>query len=137
VRFEDVLFLDAESVEEAHDEELSLSGGTPGLRDRGLLESAVATPRATFDGAPLHATLARMAAALGCSLARNHAFVDGNKRIALSAAIAFLELNGVEIDLGPEWEEIIVRVATGACSRDELAHLFANAMGADVDVVVG
>jgi death-on-curing family protein len=64
-------------------------------------------------------------------------FVDGNKRIALSAAIAFLELNGVEIELGPEWEEIIVRVATGACSRDELADPFANAMGADVDVVVG
>ena len=80
MRFEDVIFLDADSVEEAHDEELSLSGGTRGLRDRGLLESAVA---------------------------------------------------------GPEWEEIIVRVATGTCSRDELADLIENAMGADVDVVVG
>ncbi len=73
------------------------SGGASGIRDLGALESALAPPRATFDGINLHASLHAKAAALGYSLALNHPFIDGNKRVAHAAMEAFVMLNGFEI----------------------------------------
>jgi len=73
------------------------SGGSGGVRDMGLLESALARPQATFDGVALYPTLTEKAAALLESLVRNHAFVDGNKRVGLVAAGLFLERNGVRL----------------------------------------
>jgi death-on-curing protein len=70
------------------------TGGEHGIRDLGLLESAVARPQATFDGADLYPDLFLKTAALMESLSQNHPFVDGNKRTAITAAAMFLQLNG-------------------------------------------
>ncbi len=80
-----------------HQALLDETGGATGIRDIGMLESALAQPRATFGGDDLHPTLFAKAAALGFSLALNHAFVDGNKRVAHAAMEVFLLLNGVEL----------------------------------------
>ena len=98
------------------------SGGATGIRDLGLLESALAQPKATFDGLDLHATLIDKAAALGFGLVANHAFVDGNKRIGHAAMETFLVLNSLEIKAGvDEQERLMLDIAAGVCSRDELA----------------
>jgi death-on-curing protein len=93
----DPVFLDVEDVLLIHEEQLPRYGGSPGIRDRGLLESAVAMPRATVGGDFAHEDLFAMAAAYAFHIAQNQPFVDGNKRTGLLAAIVFLDLNGVEI----------------------------------------
>ena len=94
------------------------SGGIVGIRDLGLLESALAQPRATFDGAELYPTVVEKAGALGFSLIQNHAFVDGNKRIGHAAMEVFLVMNGYEIEGSVEEQEVIVLgVASGEVSR--------------------
>ncbi len=102
---------------------LESSGGAPGIRDLGALESALAQPRASFGGADLHASLPAKAAALGCSLALNHAFVDGNKRVAHAAMEVFLMLNGYEI-VAPvdEQEPLMLDLATGHVTREQLTR---------------
>jgi hypothetical protein len=77
-----------------HDDQLRLFGGSAGVRDRGALESAVATPEATFDDEFLHEDLFQMAAAYAFHIAENQPFVDGNKRTGLNAALVFLDVNG-------------------------------------------
>jgi death-on-curing protein len=96
---------------------LESSGGATGIRDLGSLESALAQPRATFGGVDLHASLAAKVAALGFSLALNHPFVDGNKRVAHAAMEVFLILNGHEIVA--TW-----RTKNSSCSRSpqETSH---------------
>ena len=89
--------LDVDDVLALHDALLEEHGGLPGLRDRGLLESAVATPGATFDAAFLHEDLFQMAAAYAFHIAQNQPFVDGNKRTAIGAALVFLDINGVNV----------------------------------------
>ena len=91
-------FLTVEDVEQLHDEQLRLFGGLDGVRDRRALEAAVAIPAASFDGQFLHVGLFSMAAAYAFHLAEDQAFVDGNKRTALNAALAFLGLNGWDVD---------------------------------------
>jgi death on curing protein len=96
------------------------SGGGAGVRDRGLVDSAVYQPQATFAGHELHPTLPDKAAALGYSLAMNHAFVDGNKRIAHAAMELFLVLNGHELDAGvDEQEAVFLRLAASAMTKDD------------------
>lgn len=90
-------FLDVDDVIALHGVLLEAHGGQSGIRDRGLLESAVATPAATFDGAFLHEDLFHMAAAYAFHIAENQPFVDGNKRAAIGAALVFLDINGVDI----------------------------------------
>lgn len=75
-------------------DQLRLFGGSAGIRDRGVLESAVAMPAATFDGELLHTGLFEMAAAYAFHIAEGQPFVDGNKRTALNAALVFLDLMG-------------------------------------------
>lgn len=94
----DPLFLDVEDVLELNGTQLEIYGGAPGLRDRALLESAVAQPQASFGGAFGHDGLFAMAAAYLFHIVSNHAFVDGNKRAGLLSALVFLDLNGVSID---------------------------------------
>lgn len=91
-------FLDVDEVLELHQLQLRRYGGADGLRDRGLLESAVAQPRSSLGGEYAHAGLFAMAAAYLFHIVRNHAFVDGNKRTGLLAALVFLDLNGISID---------------------------------------
>jgi death-on-curing protein len=100
---------------------LESSGGATGLRDLPALESAVAQPRATFDGVDLHGSITAKAAALAYSLALNHAFVDGNKRVAHAAMEVFLELNGLELRASiDEQETLFLNLAAGRSSRREL-----------------
>jgi death-on-curing protein len=95
-------FLAVEDVLALHAALLDEHGGTPGIRDRGLLESAVAMPAATFDGAFLHEDLIHMAAAYAFHIVENQPFVDGNKRAAIGAALVFLDINGVDIPQATE-----------------------------------
>jgi death-on-curing protein len=86
-----------EQIRLLHRDAIEEYGGDPGVRDAGLLESAIAQPRAMFGWEYLHRDVAEMAAAYLCHLAMNHAFVDGNKRIAAYAAGVFLDLNGFNL----------------------------------------
>jgi death on curing protein len=97
------------------------AGGATGLRDLGALESAVAQPRATFGGADLYESLAAKAAALGHSLALNHPFVDGNKRVAHVAVETFQVLNGYELTADvDDAERTMLALAAGALPREGL-----------------
>ena len=97
------------------------SGGATGLRDIAALESALAQPRATFDGADLHPTITGKAAALAYSLALNHPFVDGNKRVAHAAMEVFLVLNGLDLHADiDEQEALFLALAAGRSNRLEL-----------------
>lgn len=106
-----MIFLDLEEL--LHVAERAL-GAPPVVRDRGLLEAALARPRATAFGEDAYPTIHEKAAALLHSIARNHALVDGNKRLALAATIAFYGMNGVRLDLGNEPAyELVMSVARG------------------------
>jgi death-on-curing protein len=90
-------------------------GGEPFIRDHGLLESALARPKASAFGADAYPTLAEKAGALLHSLARNHALVDGDKRLALAATIAFVGLNGRRLTFSNDQAyDFVIAVATGA-----------------------
>jgi len=104
-----------------HRRVVTQSGGAGGIRDLGLLESALAQPKATFDATDLHPTVIEKAAALGFSLVANHAFVDGNKRIGHAAMEVILVLNGFQIDASvDEQERLMLDIAAGQRHRDEL-----------------
>jgi death on curing protein len=92
------LFLDVDDVIQMHATQLEIYGGAAGLRDRGLLESAVAQPQMSFGGVFVHDGPFQMAAAYLFHLVSNHPFVDGNKRIGTLAAVVFLDVNGIGID---------------------------------------
>lgn len=101
---------------------LELYGGAHGIRDEGLLLSALAQPEATFEGAWLHVDYAEMAAAYGFHVAQNHPFVDGNKRTALAAMLVFLEINGHALHVGQEeLYAVMVGVAEGRVTKAALA----------------
>ena len=104
-------------------------GGEPDVRDYGLLESALARPRASVFGQDAYPDLHLKAAALLHSLARNHALIDGNKRLALAAAIAFYGVNGRRLTLtNDEAYELIMNVAGGKLdSVDDIAAVLATA----------
>jgi len=95
------------------------SGGATGLRDLNALESALAQPRATYDGNDLYPTITDKAAILCYLLVKNHPFVDGNKRIGHAAMEVFLLLNGYEIRADvDEQEGVILSIAAGQMDRD-------------------
>ena len=117
-------FLDLNDVLELHDAALRRYGGAPGIRDRGLLESAIMQPQATFGGEYLYEDLFAMAAAYAFHLAQAQAFVDGNKRTGVLAAIIFLDMNDVRI---PEPEDVLfnamIEIANRAMTKGQLASL--------------
>jgi death on curing protein len=106
-----VIFLDLELL--LHVAERAL-GAAPAVRDHGLLESALARPQASAFGDDAYGSIHEKAAALLHSLARNHALVDGNKRLSLAATIAFYGMNGLRLTLtNDEAYRLVMRVATG------------------------
>lgn len=116
-------YLTLGEVVELHQRLLTVTGGASGIRDLGLLESALAQPKATFDGVDLHPTLLDKAAALGFALVANHAFVDGNKRVGHAAMEVFLVLNGCEFDASVDAQErLMLDVAAGRIDRHKLAQ---------------
>ncbi|KAA5601194.1 type II toxin-antitoxin system death-on-curing family toxin [Blastochloris sulfoviridis] len=114
-------WLDVEIVLDIHAEQLALFGGAEGLRDRGLLESALARPLNKF--AYGESDLAALAAAYGYGLARNHPFVDGNKRMAFAAIVVFLGLNDRDLRADPaEAAAAILALAAGEVGEEGLAR---------------
>jgi death on curing protein len=113
-----VNYLTTDEVIRLHERAIQRSGGSAGIRDRGLIDSAVFQPQATFGGQDLLPTIVEKASALGFSLAMNHAFVDGNKRIAHAAMETFLVINDHQLSAGvDEQEATILQLASGAMSR--------------------
>jgi death-on-curing protein len=99
---------------------IAATGGASGIRDLGGLESALAQPRASFDGNDLYPGVIEKAAALGFSLVMGHPFVDGNKRTGHAAMETFLVLNGYELSAPVgEQERVMLELAAGDLSRDD------------------
>jgi death on curing protein len=121
-------FLDVDDVLDRHALQLEAYGGLEGVRDMGLLESAVAQPSMTLGGEFLHDGLFAMAAAYLYHIVRNHPFLDGNKRTGLDAATVFLDLNGFVIDevANERLVDATLAVAEGRMTKDVLAALLAE-----------
>lgn len=116
-------FVPEELVLIMHADLLQRYGGRPGVRDRGLLASALAQPQMTMGGKALHRTLFDKAAAYGFHLCSNHPFVDGNKRIALVVMDIFLQKNGWEITASEEEAyTIMMSLASGNLAKRQLAR---------------
>jgi death-on-curing protein len=121
-------WLDTTIVLDVHAEQLALFGGGDGIRDVGLLESALARPLNKL--AYGEANLAALAAAYAFGIARNHPFVDGNKRAAFASIIVFLGLNGIDFDVAPhEATAMIVGLAAGEVDEDGLTRWIADRIG--------
>lgn len=118
-------FLSTDEVLYIHQRSIERFGGSLGVRDRGLLESAVAMPAAQFGGAYLHQDVPIMAAAYLFHLCKNHPFVDGNKRIALAAAETFLILNGFRLNADDMALEVLtLGVADGSNTKEQAVAFF-------------
>ena len=114
-------YLTLAEIVELHRRLLHMTGGAPGVRDLGALQSAMAQPMATFGSVDLHGTVIEKAAALGCALVRDHPFVDGNKRAGHAAMEVFLRLNGFEIDASVDAQErLMLDLAAGHIQRTQL-----------------
>jgi len=115
-------FLSLEDVLELHVELVDRYGGSQGVRDMGLLQSALAVPQSGIAGEHFHADLFEMAAAYLYHLVKNHPFVDGNKRTGAVAALQFLWLNGVTVSApGRTFETLILAVAEKSAGKVEVA----------------
>ena len=120
----DPLFLTLAEVIEIHADQITRYGGQDGVRDFGLLESALAQPEASFAGEWLHQGLHEMAAAYAYHLCQNHPFLDGNKRVALASALIFLALNGVSLlDPKGKLKDAMRAIATGKMDKQAFAGL--------------
>jgi death-on-curing protein len=121
------LFLKLEEIVAVHCNQIDLYGGTHGIRDLGLLESAIAMPSAGFGGKYLHADVFEMAAAYVFHIAQNHPFLDGNKRTAAASAIVFLKLNNIVIDPAEDdYEKLVRQISQGKANKSDIAEFFAK-----------
>lgn len=112
------LFLTLDEVIAIHCDQIERYGGTVGIREVALLESAVAAPQAGFGEQYLHRDCFEMAAAYLYHLVQNHSFIDGNKRVGAAAALTFLELNGIETKiLNQALVDIVLSIAQGKMEK--------------------
>jgi len=118
-------FLTVDEILIIHEEQLDAFGGIDGIRDQGLLESAVMTPQASFGGEYPHSFPFEMAGAYAFNIAENQPFLDGNKRTALSAAMVFLEDNGYEfiVDDDMTLYRAMISIAERKLDKYDLADL--------------
>lgn len=117
------LFLTLDEVLTIHADQIDRYGGSPGVRDLGLLQSALAQSQAVFGGQLLHPTLFEMAAAYLFHLVSNHPFVDGNKRVGTAAALVFLEMNDIEVTVAEEeLATFVLEVAQGMRDKFEITN---------------
>jgi len=127
----DLLHPTVEAVKAIHREVLQAHGGSPGIRDEGLLDSAVAAPQATMMGKPMFREPVEVAAAYLFYLCRNHPFIDGNKRTALATCLVFLSENGylsqekLDADI---WEQLVLDVAASRIDREETTKRLAKVL---------
>jgi death-on-curing protein len=121
----DPLFLTLDEVLEIHEQQIERYGGSFGVRDSAGLESAVATPQATFGGEFLHPSIPAMAAAYLFHLCQNHAFIDGNKRVGANAAVTFLLINNWEPTFDEaQLVELVLAVASSGLKKADLTQIF-------------
>src|SRR5258708_3839032 len=110
--------LTLDEVLSLHAEQIRRFGGTSGIRDLGLLQSAVGGVEATFGGVFLHETIFAMAAAYLYGICRNHPFLDGNKRTAVGTSLTFLEMNGIEVEADEDaFYDLVIGIAEGRVSK--------------------
>lgn len=120
-------FLTRDDLLALHADRIDRYGGAWRLRDAAGLSSALGMPSATFGGAFLHPTLPEMAAAYLFHVSQAHGFIDGKKRVALAAALAFLALNGYQLDADPEdLYAVCIAVAAGDASKADASVFFAK-----------
>ena len=118
-------FLDLDHIMRLHASLIKHYGGIGGVRDMGLLQSAIAMPQASYDGQPLHADIFEMAAAYLYHIVQNHPFLDGNKRTGAAGAIVFLAINGIQIEDDQEGlVDLTLSVATGQLGKSDIAEFF-------------
>ncbi|MBN2526829.1 MAG: type II toxin-antitoxin system death-on-curing family toxin [Deltaproteobacteria bacterium] len=116
-------FLTLEDAFDIHAMQLARYGGGEGIRDRALLESALAQPQMTFDGEYVHVGIFSMAAAYLFHIVSNHPFVDGNKRTGLLCILVFLDLNGIAIERNSDaLYDLTMAVAEGRTNKVEVAE---------------
>ena len=120
-------FLDKETILYFHSDQIKRYGGSFGVRDENLLESALAQPQATFNGKYLHKIIYEKAAAYAYHLCKNHPFIDGNKRIALIAMVTFLYVNRYELKISEkEMYLLIMGIANNSISKEDLTDYIKN-----------
>ena len=120
-----MVFLTLDDIIESHQNQIDTYGGSHGIRDIGLLESAIAQPEASFGGQYLHADIFQMAAAYIYHLVMNHPFVDGNKRVGLEAALIFLEINNENLNASDEeLVDLVLKTTAGQIGKREIAEFF-------------
>ena len=118
-------FLTLDEILRIHRDQIERYGGSLGVRDQGLLESAIAMPQARFGGQYAHTDLCEMGAAYLFHLTKNHSFIDGNKRVGTAAALVFLEMNGVSVEAtNEEIAALTLGVAEGKTSKSAVAEFF-------------
>ena len=120
-----MLFLTLDDIIESHQNQIDTYGGSYGIRDIGLLESAISQPEASFGGQYLHADIFQMASAYIYHLVMNHPFVDGNKRVGLEAALIFLEINNENLNASDEeLVDLVLKTTAGQVGKREIAEFF-------------
>lgn len=118
-------FLSINEALEIHLNQVAIYGGESGVRDLGLLESAIAMPQSSFGGAYLHQDIPEMAAAYLFHVVQNHPFLDGNKRTGTAAALVFLELNKISFEADEdELYALVIAVAEGRADKPQIANFF-------------
>ena len=118
-------FLSLGEIIEIHSDQIARYGGSSGIRDLGLLESAAAMPQTMYGGKFLHTDLFEMASAYLFHLVQNHTFIDGNKRVGAVAADVFLQLNGLQLTASEDdYEQLVLSVAQGHVGKSTIAEFF-------------
>lgn len=118
-------FLSLEIVLDLHEEMIKKYGGLNGVRDLGLLKSAIEMPKSMMFGDYLHPSIYDKAAAYLYHITCNHPFFDGNKRTSSASALVFLALNDVELTIEPKkYEELVIEVAQGKADKKKIAEFF-------------
>ena len=123
----DIVFIPKYVIIYFHEQLIDLYGGSMGIRDEGMLDSALEQPKVMFGGSFLHDSLTKMATAYGFHLCNNHPFIDGNKRIAFVAMDTFLQKNGYEIcATEKEAYGIMIKLASGKLTKEDLTTWLEN-----------
>jgi len=118
-------FLNTAEVLEIHEEMIDRYGGSAGVRDQGLLESALAVPQSGFGGQYLHTDIYQMAAAYLFHITQNHPLIDGNKRVGAMVAFVFLKMNRLTLTATEiQFERIVRAVAESKLGKEDIAKFF-------------
>lgn len=124
---EEIVFIEIEDVIEIQKDLIDQFGGSHGLRDRGLLESALNSPSSTFEDEFLYTDIFEMATSYLYGLTKNHAFIDGNKRVGVYISILFLELNDYEVNLDNEQVyNLGIKTADSTYSKENILEILKN-----------